>query len=334
MRLMSIAPRSASVAPLRRGDVVELRPPEAILATLDGDGALDGLPFMPEMLGYFGDSYSVAARVERACDTIDSYLARRMPDTVLLDDLRCDGAGHGGCQAACRLYWKEAWLRRIRSSSDAAPVPTDDALRPLRDLALRNARRSQSGVESRPTYRCQATEFVRASERLGWWDAKSFLREVSSRNVSLGTFVRVMTRLALDESQRRLGLKSSRPFAPSSESSEFSEPRGLKPGDTVRVRPADEIARTLDGDGKLRGLWFDREMLPYCGTTARVKTQVKRFVDERSGEMVELKSDCYILEGVVCKGCISEGRWFCCRAIYPWWREAWLEPEGEGVQQH
>ena len=76
------------------------------------------------------------------------------------------------------------------------------------------------GVESRPTYRCQATEFVRATERLGWWDAKSLLREVSSRNVSLGTFVRVMSRLALDESQRRLGLKSSRPFAPSSESSE------------------------------------------------------------------------------------------------------------------
>ena len=72
MSLMSNAPRSASVSPLRRGDVVELRPPDAILATLDGDGALDGLPFMPEMLGYFGRSYSVAARVERACDTIET----------------------------------------------------------------------------------------------------------------------------------------------------------------------------------------------------------------------------------------------------------------------
>jgi hypothetical protein len=334
MSLMCKAPNSSSVSPLRRGDVVELRPPEAILATLDDDGALDGLPFMPEMLGYFGRSYSVAARVERACDTIDSYMARRMPDSVLLEDLRCDGGGHGGCQAGCRLYWKEAWLRRVRSTSDAAPAPTDDALRPLRDLVLQNALRSQPDEDSRPVYRCQATEFVRASERLAWWDAKSFLGEVSSRNVSPRTFVRVMSRLALDELQRRLGLKSSRPFSPSSESSESNEPRGLKAGDTVRVRSADEIARTLDGDGKLRGLWFDREMLPYCGTTARVKTQVKRFVDERSGELVELKSDCYILDGVVCKGCIREGRWFCCRQIYPWWREAWLAPVRDGAQQH
>ncbi len=67
-------------------------------------------------------------------------------------------------------------------------------------------------------------------------------------------------------------------------------------------------------------------MLPYCGKKATVQTRVRRFVDETTGAMVELKSDCYILDGVVCKGHVSEGRWFCPRAIYPWWREAWLEP--------
>ena len=36
---------------------------------------------------------------------------RRLPDTVLLDGLRCGGGEHGGCQAQCLLYWKEAWLR-------------------------------------------------------------------------------------------------------------------------------------------------------------------------------------------------------------------------------
>ena len=82
------------------------------------------------------------------------------------------------------------------------------------------------------------------------------------------------------------------------------------------MRQAAEIAETLDATGKLRGLWFDREMLPYCGKTAVVKTKVERFIDERSGEMVELKSDCYILDGVVCKGHISDGQWFCCREIY------------------
>ena len=44
--------------------------------------------------------------------------------------------------------------------------------------------------------------------------------------------------------------------------------------------------------------------------------------------MVELASDAYILEGVVCQSYRSDKRWFCARAIYPWWREAWLDPAG------
>jgi hypothetical protein len=40
--------------------------------------------------------------------------------------------------------------------------------------------------------------------------------------------------------------------------------------------------------------------------------------------MIEIKSDCLILDGVVCSGDHSLCRWFCPRAIYPYWREAWL----------
>src|SRR5689334_226152 len=97
--------------PMRAGDKVQLRSPDEILASLDEDGALEGLPFMPEMLGYFGKEFTVEARVERACDTLDYTGVRRLRDTVVLDDLRCDGKAHAGCQARCRIYWKEAWLR-------------------------------------------------------------------------------------------------------------------------------------------------------------------------------------------------------------------------------
>jgi hypothetical protein len=55
-----------------------------------------------------------------------------------------------------------------------------------------------------------------------------------------------------------------------------------------------------------------------------VKRRVERFIDERSGELVELASDAVILDGVICRGDVSYGRWFCPRAIYPWWRECWL----------
>ena len=41
--------------------------------------------------------------------------------------------------------------------------------------------------------------------------------------------------------------------------------------------------------------------------------------------MIELSSDCVALEGATCTGEHSLGRWFCPRAIYPYWREGWLE---------
>ena len=100
----------------------------------------------------------------------------------------------------------------------------------------------------------------------------------------------------------------------------------IQVGDLVRVRSKEEIAETLDAKGKARGLWFDREMVPFCGGTYRVERKVSRFIDEGTGSMVELASDCFMLEGVVCSGDLSNGRRFCSRAIYPWWRTAWLEP--------
>jgi hypothetical protein len=99
---------------------------------------------------------------------------------------------------------------------------------------------------------------------------------------------------------------------------------GLQAGELVQVRSRDEIAATLNDRGKNRGLWFDVEMVPHCGKTYRVHGRVERFIDDRTGRMVELTSDCLVLEGVACSGEHSSWRWFCPRAIQPWWREGWL----------
>ena len=93
--------------------MVEVRSEEEILRTLDADGKLDGLPFMPEMLSFCGQRYRVRARAHKACDTIDWQQFRRMESAVHLEELRCDGSAHGGCQAGCLLFWKEAWLRPV-----------------------------------------------------------------------------------------------------------------------------------------------------------------------------------------------------------------------------
>jgi hypothetical protein len=98
----------------------------------------------------------------------------------------------------------------------------------------------------------------------------------------------------------------------------------LQPGDLVQVKSRDEIAATLNEHGFNRGLSFDTEMLPYCGGTFRVRQRVQHFIDDRTRQMVQLKTDCVTLEGVVCSGERSVTRWFCPRNIYPYWREAWL----------
>ncbi len=57
----------------------------------------------------------------------------------------------------------------------------------------------------------------------------------------------------------------------------------LQSGDTVEVRSPEEIAPTIDENGRTRGLWFDWEMVPYCGGRYRVKDRVERIIDERTG---------------------------------------------------
>src|SRR6266545_2127769 len=95
----------------RADDLVEIRSKEEILASLDEHGCVDGVPFMPEMLRYCGQRVRVAAVAHKTCDTICSSGGRRLPSTVHLDGLRCDGSAHGGCQAECNLFWKDAWLK-------------------------------------------------------------------------------------------------------------------------------------------------------------------------------------------------------------------------------
>ena len=130
---------------MKPGTRVQLRSPAEILASLDETGSLDGLPFMPELLGFFGGSMRVAANTERLCDTIAPTAVRAIPETVLLDDLRCDGTAHGGCQAQCRLYWKEAWLRP-ESAGEQAPALADDAA--FAELeAARHCSRGPRGVD-------------------------------------------------------------------------------------------------------------------------------------------------------------------------------------------
>jgi hypothetical protein len=109
---------------LRKGEVVEVRGLDEIVSTLDGQGKMDGLAFMPEMGRLCGQRFRVHARADRTC--VEHMGKRGLHDTVWLKDVRCDGSAHDGCQIACLMFWKEAWLKRVEASAAAAaPGPAE-----------------------------------------------------------------------------------------------------------------------------------------------------------------------------------------------------------------
>jgi hypothetical protein len=209
---------------------VEVRSAAEILATLDEQGALEALPFMPEMVAYCGHRFTVDRRTEKLCDTIKDFNSRRMTDCVFLDDVRCDGSGHDGCQADCRLYWKEAWLKRVAPSDPLSPTRGDhEARRALLALVTRGTRTDTPEDDVR--YRCQATEMLAASEPLSLTDPRPYVREYTSRNVSIRTFTRVMTRATVTEVRRKLGRLPFPPVQGPSARSPEAPRLDLQPGE-------------------------------------------------------------------------------------------------------
>ncbi|HKQ39465.1 MAG TPA: hypothetical protein VJ063_15415, partial [Verrucomicrobiae bacterium] len=88
-QMVTLIPRTLD---LRAGEWVQVRNKEEILSTLDKNGRLDELPFMPEMFEYCGRRLQVFKRAHKTCDPVNGLGGRRMEDTVHLQDIRCDGA--------------------------------------------------------------------------------------------------------------------------------------------------------------------------------------------------------------------------------------------------
>ena len=310
---------------LRRGDLVEVKSPAEILDTLDERGDVEGVPFMPEMAAYCGRRFTVQARADKVCDTVQFSGSRRIPSAVLLDDLRCDGSAHDGCQAECRFFWKEVWLTRVAPDAPARPPIAESERASLVKRTVREAR-STAQVDGKQEihYRCQMTEIAACSRHLRTFDPRPYVRELTSGNVSVGRFVRVMARAMVVEPKRKLGLVPE-VLTGNASSGQGVETLGLQVGERVRVKSREEIVKTLTPKGTTKGLRFDHEMFAYCGQSFRVRARVRRCIHEIRRVMVELKSDALVLEGAACTGDHNPARWFCPRAIYPFWREAWVE---------
>ncbi|MBO3746975.1 hypothetical protein J5X84_12935 [Streptosporangiaceae bacterium NEAU-GS5] len=317
---------------LRVGDLVEVLSEDEILATLDEHGQLGGLPFMPEMAKFCGRRLRVQKVANKLCDTMTGSGMRRMRDAVHLVDARCDGSGHGGCQTECSLYWKEAWLKRADPATAPAQPPAPVSSGRLLPILEINSRR-EPAPDGEERFRCQATQLLEAApERLPLRNLGQYVEDVKVGNTSSAAAARTVFFFLFNRYQR-LSKKFPRPLrvkggmewgfvAPGPNTKTPTGTLALQPGELVRIKSRDEIVATLDAGRRNRGLGFEEEMARFCGRTARVRTRVDRCIDETTGQMLQMKNPCIVLDDVVCMGVYKAN---CPREILSFWREIWLE---------
>ncbi len=99
----------------------------------------------------------------------------------------------------------------------------------------------------------------------------------------------------------------------------------LQVDEVVRVKPHEEILKTLNVGNLNRGMCYDKEMVRYCGGQHRVTARVTKVIDESTGKLLTMATPSVILEGTYCTGQYSERRLMCMRRMVPFWREIWLE---------
>jgi len=333
---------------LRAGEWVQVRSPEEIFATLDGNGRLDELPFMPEMLALCGQTLQVGKRAHKTCDPALGVGGRKMARTVHLENRRCDGSAHDGCEAGCLIFWKEAWLKRVDPDAATMPpaaAPPTDRVRTIEQVLRAGIRIPPAAGETEPSYVCQNTQIKFATQPLRWWDLRQYWEDYTSGNVRLSQLAAGLLYSAWRTvAEAGIGLGSAMRWsydrfarltgAAPYPTRPYGVPKGtpvpraqldLQQGELVRVKPFREILTTLDSNYRNRGLYFDVEMVPFTERTYEVERRQSQIIDEATGKMVRFKTDAIILKDVVCQSRYSVCRRFCPRAIYPYWREIWLE---------
>lgn len=301
---------------LRPGDLVEVKSPDEILQTLDAEGTVSGLPFMPEMIPFCCKRFRVSLRAVKTCWYGHGSGMRKFPqeDVLLLDGIRCSGADHGGCQKACNIFWREAWLRKVENP-ELAPVQGNGEQR------LRGRLKTMSGADR---YFCQSSEILQATVELSRFERfTKCADEIESRNSGLLEVLRRISVWTYWKARRVLfgsygrGRKGTTP----------AERLRLQPGEYVEIKPMEKIRETLDDKAYNRGLYFTPSMSQLCGQKRKVERRIEKIIVDGTGEMRTLRNTVF-LEGELCEcSCVAFGG--CPRGEFSYWREIWLQRVGD-----
>jgi hypothetical protein len=300
-----------SVLNLCPGEVVEVRGEKEILASLDEDGTLEGLPFIVDMRKYCGRRFRVQKNVTKII--VEGVGAGRIKNTAILAGVTCDGVANEKCRRTCPLLWKEAWLKRVNDNS--VQNGTVESIR----LATEN-KLDLPEVKSV----CQSVNLLKATSSIRKWDFRQYIWDMTSgtykpaerMHLILDSLSLRIQRLLVGKKPPLLGGKLKR--TPSVTLS-------LQQGELVEVKSKEEILATLDFIGRNRGLYFTPEMVKYCGKKFRVLKQLDKMVNEKTGELRKI-SNTVLLQGSTCDGKEHGG---CQRLCYCLWREIWLRRVNE-----
>lgn len=307
----SAAAQGCARVRLVRGQIVEVRSAREIAATLDVDGKLDGLTFMPEMALFCGKRFRVDRRADITC--VEGHGLRRLQDTVFLEDVRCDGSAHDGCERRCLVFWKEAWLKPIEAVDKPSIVPlqTEPAVTNL----LKNL-----PTHREDRYLCQSTELATATTDLPSWNILPFISQIRDGELSLKRFTQIIALAVFNLIRKSLGYKDVGQLTGGKSRSSKNDLK-LQPGEWVRIKSREEIERTLNLAGRNRGLLFETEMTEYAGRCFQMDVPVTRMIHEETGRMIPLTKT-VALKRLTCRGLCAKN---CPRNNYWFWREDWLE---------
>lgn len=304
------------------GDDVEVRSWAEIRATLDAQGCLDGLPFMPEMLAMCGRRARVFRCAHRIFDYRKTRRMRHLNGVVLLVGAVCDGSSHGDCDAACHTIWKADWLRRIpRTKHSVRKPPAALQSNPAIDTGI-----LLTGTQP-PRYVCQLTQLNNASRPIGNWSVANFVRPLVAGNVTLLAFVVGWLTHLFNVVQQKRGGVGFPEFETGPPGRQSDDVLPLKPGDRVLVKSPAEIRATLNDQMIHRGLGFEEDMLKHCGHRYFVQSEIRRLVDIVSGELRTMRTPAYILRDVHFSG---ERQQFNAQYEPLFWRSVWLARESDG----
>jgi len=300
---------------LKSGDIVEVLQPLEILKTLDSNGTLNNLPFMPEMVNNCGKKHKVSSKLEKTCVTCFAYnniITDKMKefifnDVVLLDELRCSGNSHGNCKIECMIFWKEAWLKKSNNISENTSINQKDVDELKKQLTIR---------ENDGRYFCQSSQLSISTVNISKNKRRvKLVKEMLTANIKFYTGIKSIVKPKWRKLRPSTLIKGRLTKTPTCA-------LNLQPGEFVEVTSFDEILDTLDQSGMNRGLRFFYGMKQHCGKKFKVRNRLDRMINEANGEMVEIKNT-VILENVICT--YEYQSFGCARSRFHFWREIWLK---------